>query len=238
MACFPFPFISSTSTFKINVILIPVALMSSFCRFCTSIHTGKTPIFVIYRTLICTKIGEGEKTSSNESAPSGISVFKIKGIIQDIHFSSGAGNLIADTFRQHFDADCAFQNRGGIRCNLPKGLVSRRDLFELLPFGNHPVLLELKGVHLEGVRKLGDPGSFARRYYREGIDEIIYIDSVASLYERNTIVDIVRHTSSLASASAKKNAVTRRVRIIQPASVSGITPSITYCRYERPRSRP
>ena len=73
--------------------------------------------------------------------------------------SSGAGNLIADTFREHFDADCAFQNRGGIRCNLPKGPVTRRDLFELLPFGNHPVLLELEGVHLEGTLRQAVEGT-------------------------------------------------------------------------------
>jgi cyclase len=53
----------------------------------------------------------------------------------------------------------------------------------------------IKGVHLEGLRKLGDPSEFAQRYYADGIDEIVYIDSVASLYERNTIVDLVRHTA-------------------------------------------
>jgi cyclase len=53
----------------------------------------------------------------------------------------------------------------------------------------------IKGVHLEGLRKLGDPQKFAERYYAEGIDEIIYIDAVASLYQRNTIVDLVSHTA-------------------------------------------
>lgn len=53
----------------------------------------------------------------------------------------------------------------------------------------------IKGVHLEGLRKLGDPQEFAERYYKDGIDEIIYIDSVASLYERNTIIELVRHTA-------------------------------------------
>jgi cyclase len=53
----------------------------------------------------------------------------------------------------------------------------------------------IKGVHLEGLRKLGDPRRFAEKYYHEGIDEIIYIDAVASLYERNTIVDLVRETA-------------------------------------------
>jgi imidazole glycerol-phosphate synthase subunit HisF len=53
----------------------------------------------------------------------------------------------------------------------------------------------IKGVHLEGLRKLGDPRDFAQRYYAQGIDEIIYIDAVASLYERSTITDLVRHTA-------------------------------------------
>ena len=53
----------------------------------------------------------------------------------------------------------------------------------------------IKGVHFEGLRKLGNPQEFAERYYNEGIDEILYIDAVASLYQRNTIVDLVRKTA-------------------------------------------
>jgi len=53
----------------------------------------------------------------------------------------------------------------------------------------------IKGVHLEGLRKVGDPREFAERYYKDGIDEIIYIDSVASLYQRNTIRDLVKRTA-------------------------------------------
>lgn len=54
----------------------------------------------------------------------------------------------------------------------------------------------VKGVQLEGLRKLGDPNVFAKKYYEECIDEIIYIDIVASLYERNSLVDIVKRTTS------------------------------------------
>ena len=34
----------------------------------------------------------------------------------------------------------------------------------------------VKGIQLEGLRKLGDPNEFALRYYQEGIDEIYYED--------------------------------------------------------------
>ena len=52
----------------------------------------------------------------------------------------------------------------------------------------------VKGIQLEGLRKLGDPNAFARRYYEEGIDELLYIDIVASLYNRNNLSGIVRRT--------------------------------------------
>lgn len=53
----------------------------------------------------------------------------------------------------------------------------------------------VKGVQLEGLRKMGNPNRFAKKYYDGGIDEIIYMDIVASLYERNNIKEIIRRTS-------------------------------------------
>ena len=53
----------------------------------------------------------------------------------------------------------------------------------------------VKGVHLEGLRVLGSPELFAQTYYQEGIDELVYMDVVASLYQRNSLVDFVRRTA-------------------------------------------
>ena len=50
----------------------------------------------------------------------------------------------------------------------------------------------IKGVHLEGLRVIGDPKEFSRRYYEQGADELLYVDVVASLYGRNSLHDIVR----------------------------------------------
>lgn len=49
----------------------------------------------------------------------------------------------------------------------------------------------IKGIHLEGLRVIGSPGEHALRYYRQGVDELIYMDCVASLYGRNHLDDIV-----------------------------------------------
>ena len=53
----------------------------------------------------------------------------------------------------------------------------------------------VKGVHLEGLRVLGRPEDFARLYYQQGADELFYMDVVASLYRRNSILDVVRRTA-------------------------------------------
>jgi imidazole glycerol-phosphate synthase subunit HisF len=50
----------------------------------------------------------------------------------------------------------------------------------------------IKGIHLEGLRIIGSPAEHALRYYEQGIDELLYMDCVASLYGRNHLGDIVR----------------------------------------------
>ena len=53
----------------------------------------------------------------------------------------------------------------------------------------------VKGVQLEGLRVLGKPEKFAKYYYEQGTDEIMYQDVVASLYGRNTLEEIVDYST-------------------------------------------
>jgi cyclase len=53
----------------------------------------------------------------------------------------------------------------------------------------------VKGIHLEGLRVIGEPARFARHYYEEGADELLYIDIVASLYARSSLLDIIERTA-------------------------------------------
>ena len=50
----------------------------------------------------------------------------------------------------------------------------------------------IKGIHLEGLRVVGAPNEYALSYYQQGIDELIYMDCVASLYGRNHLGNLVR----------------------------------------------
>ena len=50
----------------------------------------------------------------------------------------------------------------------------------------------MKGINLEGLRVIGKPETFAKYYYENGADELIYQDVVASLYGRNSLEDIIQ----------------------------------------------
>jgi len=54
----------------------------------------------------------------------------------------------------------------------------------------------VKGIHLEGLRVLGDPKVFIKYYYDSGADEIIYHDVVASLYGKNQLKELVSRTAN------------------------------------------
>ena len=51
----------------------------------------------------------------------------------------------------------------------------------------------IKGINLEGLRKIGDPINIVKEYYSKGIDELLIIDSVASLYGRNNLFDLIKN---------------------------------------------
>ncbi len=53
----------------------------------------------------------------------------------------------------------------------------------------------IKGIQFEGLRVIGDPNKFALKYYEDKADEIILIDTVASLYNRNNLVEIIKEAS-------------------------------------------
>ncbi len=53
----------------------------------------------------------------------------------------------------------------------------------------------VKGISLEGVRNLGDPNYFSKKYYDDLIDEIHFHNIIASLYDSNIVFEIVQKNS-------------------------------------------
>jgi len=69
---------------------------------------------------------------------------------------------------------------------LAKRLIARLDIK-----GQNVV----KGIRFEGLRVMGDPITLAKKYAEQGAHEILYIDTVASLYGRNQLTELLRRTS-------------------------------------------
>jgi len=54
----------------------------------------------------------------------------------------------------------------------------------------------VKPVHFEGLRKIGLPVDLANKYYEQGADEVMYVDIVSSLYQRDIIFDEIEKTAN------------------------------------------
>jgi len=66
-------------------------------------------------------------------------------------YSTVAGTWIADLMRERMHADVGLNNRGGVRAEIASGPVTRRQVFEMSPFDNDVVRVELSGRELESI---------------------------------------------------------------------------------------
>lgn len=53
----------------------------------------------------------------------------------------------------------------------------------------------VKGVHFENLKDAGDPVELAAEYYRQGADELTFLDVTASSSHRHTMIDVVSRTA-------------------------------------------
>ena len=70
-----------------------------------------------------------------------------------------------------------------------------KNLIRIIPKLDIKNGLLIKGINLEGLRILGSPYNYAKSYYNQGADEIIYLDNVATLYGTNNLKKFVKETA-------------------------------------------
>jgi len=78
-------------------------------------------------------------------------------------FNAGPGPLIADAMLAKTGAEVAITNPGGVRVNIPQGPISVATVYELLPFGNTLVVLNLTGEKL--IAAIEDGIDFSLKTY-------------------------------------------------------------------------
>ncbi len=83
------------------------------------------------------------------------------------------GDWMADCYRQTLGADVALQNGGGIRADVPAGPVTLRSIFNLMPFDNSLVKLNMTGENLKaaidhgvGIERIVQISGANVEYYR------------------------------------------------------------------------
>ena len=79
----------------------------------------------------------------------------------------------------------------------------------------------VKGIRLEGFRVLGQPAEFAARYDADGIDELLYVDVVASLYGRNGLTELIEATANLTFTPLAVAGGIRSTRDVELAFMAG-----------------
>jgi 2',3'-cyclic-nucleotide 2'-phosphodiesterase / 3'-nucleotidase / 5'-nucleotidase len=112
-------------------------------------HAGVTPdpevagILAKYLELVGPKLNEVIGVASTEMSGG----YATKGLIGD----NALGNLIADGMMKAMDSDFALMNGGGIRDDLNSGDITWNELFNIQPFGNTLVKLEITGSDLKHI---------------------------------------------------------------------------------------
>ncbi len=79
----------------------------------------------------------------------------------------------------------------------------------------------IKGINLEGLRKIGDPNILGKKYYLDGADELLFMDVVASLYGRNNIFEIIKKITKDIFIPITVGGGIRNIEDIQKALNSG-----------------
>jgi len=69
------------------------------------------------------------------------------------------GNLVCEAMLDYADADFAFLNLGGIRADIKAGPVTYRDVFNVMPFDNQVVMMEVDGKFLKDIIEMRVSGS-------------------------------------------------------------------------------
>jgi cyclase len=54
----------------------------------------------------------------------------------------------------------------------------------------------IKGIQMDGLRVVGPVADVAKRYYDQGVDEVVMIDTVASLYGRDSMVELIKEVTA------------------------------------------
>ena len=79
----------------------------------------------------------------------------------------------------------------------------------------------VKGVHFENVKDVGSPADLARRFAREGADELVVLDITAGPEGRSTSLDVLKSVCAATDLPVTQGGGIRSLEDIEAALVAG-----------------
>jgi len=94
------------------------------------------------------------------------------------HEKSQLGCFITDALREKLDIDLTFQNTGGIRSDLDNGDITKRKIFEILPFNNNAVIYQMTVSEIKNFLMGSGSGFYYSGVKFENIEGIINVEDL------------------------------------------------------------
>lgn len=102
-------------------------------------------------------------------------------------------NLVSDALREHFSADFAIHNYGGVRTDLVKGKITIGDIATLLPFSNSLLTFTVSGKQLKEILGKGHP-AVSNIKYRIQAGKLVFAELGAQPIEDEKMYTGVTHS--------------------------------------------
>ena len=81
----------------------------------------------------------------------------------------------------------------------------------------------VKGVHFVDVKELGDPAEAGEAYSRAGADELVFLDIVATVEKKGTLIDAVKRTVERITVSLTVGGGVRSIEDIKELLAAGVS---------------
>ncbi|MBE9466739.1 MAG: bifunctional metallophosphatase/5'-nucleotidase [Bacteroidetes bacterium] len=180
---------------------------------------------------------EKYKNKLNEelSKPIGKLLCDLK-VKNNLYKETKVGNLITDAFRDYYNCDIAIINGAGIRANVDKGLITLKDAYSLLPFGNKICLVKLSGKMLYEYIQNSLTKNIRNSFLQISGANYKYINNklVSININNKSIYDNKEYTVAISNYLIKggegfKTIPKNRILITQEKGTKGVDILINYC---------
>jgi len=117
--------------------------------------------------------------------------YEVIGKSQLNHNKYQVGCFTAEAFRKELNVDLTFQNTGGVRANLDKGDIIKKEIYEILPFNNYMIIYEMSVAEIKNFLRGSGSGFYYSGVTLEKVNgSIIVKDFNGNIIPDETILSI------------------------------------------------